>query len=231
MADTVVHSCACPHCQSGQDHPRPATAPPDQPPDEPPGRATTPLVCCPGVQQGRLRGRYPVRTHHRPARRYHSTRPRGVGCPVARAAQRPCPPARRRPTAQGKKDPAVLEDLKQRTEPATGGDPMTQDKFVRRSLRQLSDELAVLGHEACPTTVADLLRGLGYNLRVNRKRHHRPLPPRPRPAVWLYRDDDRGVPDRGTAHPERRHQEKGVGGQLRQRRRGVAGRTEGSQRS
>lgn len=21
MADTVVHACACPHCQSGQDHP------------------------------------------------------------------------------------------------------------------------------------------------------------------------------------------------------------------
>ena len=54
---------------------------------------------------------------------------------------------------------------------------MTQDKFVRRSLRQLSDELAVLGHEACPTTVADLLRGLGYNLRVNRKRLTGPYHP------------------------------------------------------
>jgi hypothetical protein len=67
--------------------------------------------------------------------------------------------------------------LKQLTEPATGGDPMTQDKFVRRSLRQLSDELAALGHEACPTTVADLLRGLGYNLRVNRKRLTGPYHP------------------------------------------------------
>ena len=47
---------------------------------------------------------------------------------------------------------------------------MTEDKFVRRSLRQLSEELASLGHETCPTTVAGLLRGLGYNLRVNRKR-------------------------------------------------------------
>lgn len=54
---------------------------------------------------------------------------------------------------------------------------MTQDKFVRRSLRQLSDELAALGHEACPTTVADLLRGLGYNLRVNRKRITGPYHP------------------------------------------------------
>ena len=54
---------------------------------------------------------------------------------------------------------------------------MTQDKFVRRSLRQLSDELAALGHEACPMTVANLLRGLGYNLRVNRKRITGPYHP------------------------------------------------------
>lgn len=54
---------------------------------------------------------------------------------------------------------------------------MTQDKFVRRSLRQLSDELAALGHQACPTTVANLLRGLGYNLRVNRKRLTGPCHP------------------------------------------------------
>jgi Rhodopirellula transposase DDE domain len=54
---------------------------------------------------------------------------------------------------------------------------MSQDRFVRRSLRQLSDELAVLGHQACPTTVANLLRGLGYNLRVNRKRITGPYHP------------------------------------------------------
>jgi hypothetical protein len=63
---------------------------------------------------------------------------------------------------------------------------MTQDKFVRRSLRQLSDELALLGHEVCPTTVADLLRGLGYNLRVNRKRITGPYhPDRDRQFLYL----------------------------------------------
>jgi len=60
--------------------------------------------------------------------------------------------------------------LKALAEPATGGDPMSGDQFVRRSLRNLSDELAALGHQACPTTVAGLLRELGYNLRVNVKR-------------------------------------------------------------
>jgi Rhodopirellula transposase DDE domain len=54
--------------------------------------------------------------------------------------------------------------------PATGGDPMTEDRFVRVSLRHLSDQLRDLGHRACPTTVAAMLRELGYNLRVNVKR-------------------------------------------------------------
>ncbi len=47
---------------------------------------------------------------------------------------------------------------------------MTPDKFVRRSLRTLSAGLEALGHTACPTTVAEWLRELGYNLRVNVKR-------------------------------------------------------------
>ena len=47
---------------------------------------------------------------------------------------------------------------------------MVVEKFIRRSLRNLSEELAALGHQACPTTVGNLLRELGYNLRVNVKR-------------------------------------------------------------
>lgn len=55
-------------------------------------------------------------------------------------------------------------------EPATGGDPMTGDTFVRTSLRSLSDELRRLGHPASPATVAHLLRDQKYNLHVNVKR-------------------------------------------------------------
>ena len=62
-------------------------------------------------------------------------------------------------------------------EPATGGDPMTADQFVRRSLRTLSEEMAALGHAVCPTLVAEMLRGLGYNLRVNVKRITGPYHP------------------------------------------------------
>jgi hypothetical protein len=59
----------------------------------------------------------------------------------------------------------------------TGGDPMTEAKYVRRSLQALRDELADLGHAACPDTVADLLRDLGYNLYVNVKRFTGPPHP------------------------------------------------------
>jgi len=54
---------------------------------------------------------------------------------------------------------------------------MTEDTFVRRSLRTLRDELEAHGHQACPTTVAALLRELGYNLRVNLKRITGPYHP------------------------------------------------------
>src|SRR5271165_3448459 len=74
------------------------------------------------------------------------------------------------PSAAGGKNstPASTADLPSACAgPAPGGDPMTEDKFVRRSLRTLSAGLEKLDHEACPTTVAGLLRELGYNLRVN----------------------------------------------------------------
>ncbi|AMV24052.1 Rhodopirellula transposase [Gemmata sp. SH-PL17] len=47
---------------------------------------------------------------------------------------------------------------------------MSADKFVRASLRSLSDALHRLGHPASPPTVARLLRDQKYNLRVNVKR-------------------------------------------------------------
>jgi hypothetical protein len=47
---------------------------------------------------------------------------------------------------------------------------MSTTKFSRRSLRQLSAELADLGHTACATTVAQLLHEQDYALHVNVKR-------------------------------------------------------------
>jgi hypothetical protein len=55
-------------------------------------------------------------------------------------------------------------------EPITGGDPMGPTKFVRRSLVAIGDDLQPLGHDLSPTTIARLLRGQRYSLRVNFKR-------------------------------------------------------------
>jgi hypothetical protein len=52
----------------------------------------------------------------------------------------------------------------------TGGDPMGQGKWVRRSLRALSRELGQREHPACPNTVRRLLRDHDFGLRSNIKR-------------------------------------------------------------
>jgi hypothetical protein len=54
---------------------------------------------------------------------------------------------------------------------------MSEAQYIRRSLQHLSDELAELGHAACPTTIGDMLEELGYRLRVNVKRLTGPYHP------------------------------------------------------
>jgi hypothetical protein len=48
---------------------------------------------------------------------------------------------------------------------------MSEQKWVRSSLRHLSQRLEEAGHPASPPTVGRLLRKLGYSLRVNVKKH------------------------------------------------------------
>ncbi len=48
---------------------------------------------------------------------------------------------------------------------------MSEQKWVRSSLRHLSARLKGLGYGVSPPTVGRLLRKLGYSLRVNRKKH------------------------------------------------------------
>jgi Rhodopirellula transposase DDE domain len=54
--------------------------------------------------------------------------------------------------------------------PETAGDPMSERKWVRRSLRWVSARLAARGQVASPPTVRRLLDGLGYALHGNVKR-------------------------------------------------------------
>jgi hypothetical protein len=54
-------------------------------------------------------------------------------------------------------------------EPVTAGDPRSEQKWVRASLRQLSRRLGEAGHSASPPTVRRLLDAQGYRLHANTK--------------------------------------------------------------
>jgi transposase len=66
-------------------------------------------------------------------------------------------------------DPTLLEDLKGLLEADTRGDPCSPLLWTSKSVRKLAEALRERGHELHYTTVAKLLRGLGYSLQSNRK--------------------------------------------------------------
>jgi hypothetical protein len=61
--------------------------------------------------------------------------------------------------------------------PEVGGDPMKLQKWVRTSLRGVSELLEERGHALDPMTVRRLLLKLGYSLKANRKRFTGPPHP------------------------------------------------------
>ncbi|WP_315722350.1 MULTISPECIES: ISAzo13 family transposase [unclassified Bradyrhizobium] len=68
-------------------------------------------------------------------------------------------------------DPQIEQVLQKMLSEEVAGDPMSQQRWVRSSTRNLSRRLGEQGHKACHHTVARLLRKMGYSLRVNwRKR-------------------------------------------------------------
>jgi hypothetical protein len=69
-----------------------------------------------------------------------------------------------------KKDPAIVPVLQELVAPETAGDPMSEQKWVRSSLRHLSTRLCDAGHPVSPPTVGRLLEDLGYALHVNAKK-------------------------------------------------------------
>lgn len=60
--------------------------------------------------------------------------------------------------------------LLEQIEPETAGDPMSEHKWVRASLRNLSKRLKEAGHGVSHTTVGRLLKKAGYALHVNAKK-------------------------------------------------------------
>jgi hypothetical protein len=59
--------------------------------------------------------------------------------------------------------------LRALVEPLTAGDPMSEQKWVRASLRSLSRRLGEVGHPVSPPTVRRLLAQHGYRLHANTK--------------------------------------------------------------
>ena len=66
-------------------------------------------------------------------------------------------------------EPRLLSDLESLVEPATRGDPESPLRWTVKSLRRLSQELAVMGHSASRNVVSRMLRSLGYSLQANSK--------------------------------------------------------------
>lgn len=71
--------------------------------------------------------------------------------------------------APKKKDPRIEAALLALVEPETAGDPMSEHKWVRSSLRSLSKRLSQAGHAVSAPTVSRLLKAHDYSLRVNAK--------------------------------------------------------------
>lgn len=73
----------------------------------------------------------------------------------------------RKPIAET--DPELIEALERLVADDCRGDPMQVLLWTSKSVRHLAGELRERGHEAHYTTVAALLRSLGYSLQSNRK--------------------------------------------------------------
>jgi transposase len=61
-------------------------------------------------------------------------------------------------------DEELLQEIELMVEPTTRGDPMSPLRWTCKSTRKLAKELKVRGHEVSHSTVAQLLKDLGYSL-------------------------------------------------------------------
>lgn len=72
--------------------------------------------------------------------------------------------------------------------PETAGDPMSEQKWVRSSLRSLSERLAQVGHVVSAPTISRVLKAHGYSLRVNAKEQDPRSQHRDRDTQFRYLD-------------------------------------------
>ena len=70
-------------------------------------------------------------------------------------------------------DPGILTALERLLADEIAGDPMTEQKWIRSSLRILSKKLADEGHRASIGTVARLLKDMDFSLKANKRKQGR----------------------------------------------------------
>jgi hypothetical protein len=68
------------------------------------------------------------------------------------------------------KDPAIVPALERLLADEIAGDPMTEQKWIRSSLRVLSKKLRDEGHRASTATVARLLKDMDFSLKANKRK-------------------------------------------------------------
>jgi hypothetical protein len=68
------------------------------------------------------------------------------------------------------RDPQILATLEHLLKDEVAGDPMTEQRWVRSSLRRLTKLLAARGHKTNTSTVARLLKKMGFSLKANKRR-------------------------------------------------------------
>jgi hypothetical protein len=71
------------------------------------------------------------------------------------------------------RDPAIIPALERLLPDEIAGDPMTEQKWVRSSLRMLSKKLADEGHRASTNTVGRLLKDMDFSLKANKRKQGR----------------------------------------------------------
>ena len=71
------------------------------------------------------------------------------------------------------KDPTIVPALEQMLKDEIAGDPMTEQKWIRSSVNRLSKRLADEGHQASGSTVARLLKKMGFSLKANKRKQGR----------------------------------------------------------
>lgn len=91
------------------------------------------------------------------------------------AGLRDCPEGRLRCPGGGcrlteERDPGIVTALEQMLVEEEAGDPMGEQRWVRSSLRHLSERLTAAGHPASEATVARLLKDLGFSLKTNKRK-------------------------------------------------------------